>query len=262
MAYGGKRYRQRLRNPLDSIHDPPDPSPRHLPDDTKDDWDEGYDQGYDVYQKKDLAKRQAWRNVKLKWRQTGKKTWKRCSNDLCFWPSQRKLPFPQATLVALGVLVEYVYLDQRGKPRVATMDRQAPPIMWWDDERKAIYAFPKQGYPACMPAPPGIEDAIAMYERWHQRQPQCYGKDIIRPEDLLVPIPDVSIRAVGAADSVSYASDKWGEDDPDPALRRAQEYIHNHWYDVWIWQDTTRGTPNVIMIQGGELDAHEKGLIH
>ena len=61
---------------------------------------------------------------------------------------------------------------------------------------------------------------------------------------------------------MAYASDKWNDPNPDPRLLDAQQYIHNHWYDVWVWQDTDRGLPNVIMIHGGELDLHERGLIH
>ena len=160
-------------------------------------------------------------------------------------------------------MIEYVYLDPKEKPRVQTLNRQHPPLLWWDDKRKALYAFPKQEYPSCTPIPHDMGSATRGYEKWHQREPQCYGLDVIRAEDLIdLSIPDVTIRAIGAADSVSYASDKWEDDDPDPRLLQAQEYIHDHWYDVWVWTDTNRGVPNVIMIEGGELDAHEKGLIH
>lgn len=261
MAYGGRKRRQ--RNALDSIHDPPDPSPRSLPDDVRADWDDAYEEGYAVYEKKDLAKRAAWREVSLNWRQTGKKTWSRCRDGVCYWPPNQELPMPRTSLFALGVLVEYVYLDKKGKLRVSTLNRQRPPLLWWDDGRKALYAFPKQPYPtSCTPIPAGMDDAVEIYERWHQRKPQCYGIDVVRAEDLIdVPIPDVTIRAVGAADSVSYASDKWEDRDPDPRLLAAQEYIHDHWYDVWVWTDTAR-SPNVILIQGGELEVHEKGLIH
>lgn len=241
------------RNALSSIHDPPDPSPRKLPPEIRGEWGDAYRDAYDVYEKDDLASRAAWRTVKLRWKQTGKQTWGRCRDGVCYWPKAMQLPMPKADLVGLGVLVEYVYLDRRGRPRVRELKRSHPPILWWDDGRKALYAFPKQEYPACLPIPPGMAEAQKTYRRWHKRDAECFTE---------VPVPMVKVHPVGAGDSVSYASDKWEDHDTDPALREAQEYIHDHWYDVWVWQDTGRGVPNVIMIQGGELDLHEKGLIH
>lgn len=249
-----RRLKLRRSNALPSIHDPPDPSPRQLPDDARREWDQAYVEAYDVYGKKDLAQRAAWREVKLRWKQTGKKTWRRCSNGICYWPDGGVVPMPVKALIPLGVLVEYVYVDRRGDLQVKKLDRKHPPILWWDDGRKMLYAFPKQPYPTeCKPIPSSMFEAFDLFHTWHQRDPECF---------LHVPIPDVDVKAVGASDSVSYASDKWNEDDPDPALTQAQEYIHNHWYDVWIWQDTTQGTPNAILIRGGELDLHPRGLIH
>ncbi|MCH9637726.1 MAG: hypothetical protein K0U16_07265 [Gammaproteobacteria bacterium] len=243
---------RRKRNKLQSIHDPPDPSPRTLPDHLQGEWGEAYRDAYDVYGKDDLASRAAWRTVKLQWQQTGKTTWSRCKDGVCYWPKAHQLPMPKTELVGLGVLVEYVFIDRRGKPHVKELKRSHPPILWWDDERKAIYAFPKHEYPACHPIPPGMDRAEETFERWHQREADCFTE---------VKVPKVKIHAIGAGDSVSYASDKWKKEDMDPALRNAQEYIHDHWYDVWVWVDNNR-SPNVIMIEGGELDLHEKGLIH
>lgn len=246
------RKKHRRRNALNSIHDPPDPSPRVLPAQARAEWGDAYREAYEIYGKDDLAAKSAWREITLRWKQTGKKTWQRCRDGVCYWPSPMKLPMPKADLVGLGVLVEYVYLDKRGDPHVRELNRDHPPILWWDNDRKACYAFPKQSYPACQAIPPGMEEAVEVYRRWHQRDPDCFTE---------VKVPDVRITPVGAGDSMSYASDKWNDPDPDPALLEAQEYIHNHWYDVWVWLDTARA-PNVIMIQGGELDLHERGLIH
>lgn len=249
-----RRLTKRRANALRSIHDPPDPSPRQLPPDARAQWDAAYEEAYAVYGKRDLAERAAWRDVKLRWRQTGKKTWQRCKNGVCYWPEGGLLPMPKKDLISLGVLVEYVYIDKAGKLQVRTLDRNHPPILWWDDGRKMLYAFPKQPYPQeCQPIPDSMWEAFELFRVWHQRDPQC---------KLAVPIPNVRVDAVGAADSLSYASDKWNDDDPDPALRDAQEYIHNHWYDVWIWSDVSRGVPNAIVITGGELDLHPRGLIH
>ena len=251
------RRRYRRGNDLPSIHDPPDPSPRILPPEARAEWGDAYRDGHDVYDKDDLAQRAAWRTIKLRWKQTGKKTWRRCQDGVCRWPSAARTPEPEAVLVGLGVLVEYVFIDKRGRLHVRELDRGHPPILWWDDERKAIYAFPKQKYPACAPIPNALDEATEaaaeVYERWHQRDPECFTD---------VRVPDLKLHAVGAGDSISYASDKWNDPDPDPRLLEAQEYIHDHWYDVWVWQNTDRGIPSVIIIEGGELDLHEKGLIH
>jgi hypothetical protein len=246
-----KRSKRQL-NKLNSIHDPPDPSPRILPPEAQHQWAATYQDGLNTYGKDDLARRAAWREIKLRWKQSGKKTWNRCDGGVCTWPGPEVLPMPESDLVGLGVLVEYVFLDRAGKLRVMSLDRNRPPILWWDDERKAVYAFPKQDYPACRPIPADMHEAVKTYEKWHQRRPDCYD-DVV--------IPDVRIKAVGAGDSLSYASDKWNDPDPDPRLKDAQEYIHNHWYDVWVWQDNMRD-PEAIMIEGGELDLHERGLIH
>ena len=136
------------------------------------------------------------------------------------------------------------------------MDAKHPPILWWDQGRKALYAFPKQEYPSCTEQEDFVSpEAIAEYEKWHQRAPECFSE---------VSIPDVKVKPVGAADSLSYASDKWNDADPDPALKNAQQYIHTHWYDVWVWQNTPANgaVPDVILIHGGEMDLHERGLIH
>jgi len=245
---------KRRRNALPSIHDPPDPSPRTLPDAVREEWDEAYEEGLDVYGKKDLARRAAWREITLRWNQTGKQTWKRCSDGVCHWPGGGKAPMPKKPLIDLGVLVEYVFLDRRGRLQVRELDRNHPPLLWWDNGRKMLYAMPNQPYPQeCNPIPDSMWESVELYRSWHQRDPQCL---------LTVGIPDVSVKAIGAADSLSYASDKWNDADPDPAKLEAQEYIHNHWYDVWIWQDTDRTVPNIIIIHGGELDLHPRGLIH
>lgn len=255
MAYGSKKRR---KNKLKSIHDPPDPSPQRLPSDVRAHWGEAYRDAYDVYGKDDLASRAAWREVKLRWKQNGARTWQRCANGVCHWPMPMQLPMPESDLVALGVLVEYVFIDQHGKIQLVQFKRQQPPVLWWDDVRKAVYAFPRNPYPSiCRPLPSNpdakLRHAIDTYERWHQREPEC---------ETEVLVPDVTVRAVGAGDSLSYASDKWNDKNPDPRLIAAQEYIHNHWYDVWVWQDTTQGLPHAVMIEGGELDLHERGLIH
>lgn len=251
------RMLRKRRNALTSIHDPPDPSPRSLPAEAKAEWGEAYRDALDLYQKDDLAQRAAWREVKLRWQQRGKDTWQRCKNGICYWPQATTMPRPAMALAPLGVLIEYVFLDRRGRLHVNSFNRNHPPILWWDDKQKLLYAFPRQEYPMeCLPITPDLAEAAEVYERWHQRPAKC-GVNLKIPKAA-----KTKIHAIGAADSLSYASDKWNEDNPDPALKRAQEYIHNHWYDVWIWQDTDRETPNVILIEGGELDLHERGLIH
>lgn len=256
--------RRRARNPLQSIHDPPDPSVGTLPNKAKAEWEQAYEKSFRAYERppedqvpdqKGLAKRAAWRTIKLTWKQTGSDTWRRCEGGACYWPAPMDAPDPLSVLVGLGVLIEVVYIDKVGKIHTKPFDKKHPPILWWDDKLKALFAMPKAPYPKCQ-APdfsdPAIVEAANTYKRWHQRDAQCESKQAL---------PDVELRAVGAADSVSYASDKWNDRDPDPRLVNAQKYIHNHWYDVWIWMDDAK-SPNLVVIEGGELDLHERGLIH
>lgn len=248
----------RPRKRLNSIHDPPDPSPRKLPPEAQTLWDEAHAEAMRIYGKDDLAQRAAWREVKLGWKQTGRKTWQRCRDGLCKpWPLPQILPRPQEILIPLGVLIEYTYVTPRGELRVKTTRANHPPILYWDDTLKALFAYPKLPYPSqCKPIPKGTRDgdrAVALYRKWHQRDPQCF--------DDSVTITPVTLKAVGAGDTVSYRSDKWHEAEEDPRVLNAQEYIHNHWYDVFMWVDDERN-PSAIMIEGGELDMHARGIIH
>lgn len=246
------------------IHDPPEPSKNVLPPEARARWEQAYAGSMEAYNRPDVAEATAWRTVRLSWKKVGR-TWVRCANDRCTrWPAARKLPFPKSELVGLGVLIEYGLVDPQGTLHVVTFDRGEPPLLWWDDVGKRLYAFPGQNYPGCDIIPANAEQAVRLYQKWAKgRKPRCRSQ---------VEVPDVKVHAVGVADTVSYRSDKYDGDSQlrvielrgvpvqDPTMPEAQEYIHKHWHDVWTWQDS--GDPEAIMIEGGALDVHSKGIIH
>ncbi len=235
------------------IHDPPHPSVRTLPEDARALYEQSFDEAMDVYHDKETAEATAWRTVRLKFRKA-KRQWKRCSGRDCGWAAPMVLPPPKVDLVGLGVLVEYTFVDRNGELQRRNF-RGHEPILWWDDKRKALYAFPRTSYTACLVRAKISRSALETYERWHQRQTECATE---------VSVPDVRVKPVGVADTVSYRSDKWHERSDDPRVRGAQEYIHHHWHDVWTFQDRddARQRPEAIFIAGGALDLHERGLIH
>lgn len=245
----------RMSNPGMGIYDPPEPSTSVLPPDAKQVWDAAYEQAMKSYGDAGIAESTAWRKVKLSWKPTAANQWEQCTGGMCRpWPAPQKLPAPASDLIGLGVLVEYGYIDRKGTLIVWGMDQQMPPILWWDDKRKALYAFPGTPYPPCMLLNPQRDsNAAKLYETWTKRKPEC------GLTELTIPLPKMT--CVGASDTVSYRSDKWKAKHDDPRVVGAQEYIHKHWHEVWTWIDNVKN-PKAIMIQGGELDMHAKGIIH
>lgn len=238
------------------IHDPPDPSPRVLPQDARDEWEEAFEGALSAYNDPETAKATAWRTVEMSWAETSRGRWNRCSNGTCqIWPRDRVLPKP-GDLVLLGVLVEYSWVDFDGELQVRAFKKD-PPELFWDETNKFMLSFPNLPYTSCQPIDSRVRQAhrkaIETYQKWHARESHC--NDEIR-------IPAVTIRAMGPSDTVSYRSDKWHDANPDPTVEGSQEYIHKHWKDVWTWQDTDNGRPNAILVHGGALDLHERGLIH
>lgn len=248
------RSRAQRRRPNLGIYDPPEPNVRVLPETAREQWDAAYQQALEIYGDKGVAETTAWRNVRMNWRPGAGRLWEACANGRCVpWPRSMMLPQPQTDLVGLGVLVEYGFVDRRGDLQLRITDRNHPPILWWDDEQKILYAFPGTNYPGCMlMAPDDVKRGREIYKKWTKRQADCASE---------IEIPIVRMTCSGAADTVSYRSDKWKKKMVDPRVVGAQEYIHKHWHDVWLWQDDD-GDPSAIMIQGGALDVHEKGIIH
>jgi len=235
------------------IYDPPLPSPRRLPDDAREVYDKAYADAMRQYGDDETASATAWRTVRMAWKKQGKRNWNRCANGSCGWPSSMQLPQP-GDLVALGVLVEYAFVDKAGELQVRRFAGDEP-TLYWDEVNKAMYAFPTAPYQACSLNAKPTKNAIDTYERWHQREPSCFDE---------IEIPAANVTCVGPSDTVSYRSDKWHDKNPDPRVRGAQEYIHHHYTDVWTYQDQDdpNHRPDVIFVTGGHLDLHERGLIH
>ena len=246
------------RTPNLGIHDPPEPSPDTLSGEARAEWDRAYQQAHQKYNDAGIASSTAWRTVRMGWEESSDRMWQACDNGMCVpWPRPQMLPQPATDLVGLGVLIEYGYVDRDGDLRINQPDREHPPILWWDDVRKMLYAFPGSPYPGCMLEStsllnPQETEGAEVYKKWTKRNPQCTDR---------IMIPIVQMRCVGVADTVSYRSDKWKKKSDDPRVIGSQEYIHKHWRDVWVWQDRVND-PRAIIIQGGALDLHPKGLIH
>lgn len=234
------------------IYDPPLPSPRHLENDARALYDEAYADAFKQYHDDETATATAWRTVRMKWKKQGKRSWQRCANGSCGWPPDMVVPEP-GDLTALGVLIEYAFIDKQGELQVRRFQPDEP-TLYWDEKNKAMYAFPTQRYQTCSQRQSN-SGARETYERWHQRQATCFDD---------IEIPAVTMRCLGPSDTVSYRSDKWHDKVEDPRVRGAQEYIHHHFTDVWTYQDIDdpRRRPNVIFVTGGHLDLHERGLIH
>jgi len=250
------------------VHDPPEPDIRVLPADAQARWHEVYADAMEAYGRKDVAEATAWRTVRLSWRPGNGRTWMRCTNNRCVaWPRARMLPKPRSKLVGLGVLIEYGYVDADGALQVVKANPASPPMLYWDNVAKRLYSFPYAGYGTCdvIPPTPDMQEAVKTYKKWAKgRAPQCAST---------VRAPKTEIFAAGVADTVSYRSDKYdgkselriielrGVPTQDPRMPDAQEYIHKHWHDVWTWVDD-EDDPYAIMIEGGALDVHAKGIIH
>jgi len=251
------------------IHDPPEPDPSVLPADARARWEEVYADSFEAYGRKDVARATAWRTVRMSWRPGGKGPWMRCTNDRCqVWPRPRRVPRPKSTLAGHGVLIEYGYVDADGQLQVRGVDQERPPVLYWDKVGKRFYVFPYASYGSCDPideSTPQMKAGVQAYRTFHKgRKPQCSAK---------IQAPDVDIFAVGVSDTVSYRSDKFdgrselqivelrGVPMQDPRAPSATPYIHKHWRDVWTWMDD-ENDPYVIVIEGGALDVHSKGIIH
>ncbi len=235
------------------IHDPPHPSTRVLPDEARALYEGAYEKALTNYGDKETARATAWRTVRMRFRKAGRQ-WDRCSGRDCGWPAAMMLPLPKTELVGLGVLVEYGFVDRAGELQIRNF-RGHEPILWWDDKRKALYAFPTTSYTSCLTRADVKRETTDTYHRWHQREAECVTE---------VEVPEIRVQAVGASDTISYRSDKWHDRNPDPRVRGAQEYIHHHWHEVWTFQDRddARKRPEAIFIAGGALALHERGLIH
>lgn len=256
------------------VYDPPEPSLKVLPQDARARWQDVYDTAMYRYNRAEIAEATAWRTVRMSWKPNGKGSWVRCANNRCqVWPGPRMVPQPdfkvdgKPALAGLGVLIEYGYIDPDGVLQIVPSDREHPPVLYWDDVGKRLYAFTNIDYAGCdlIPDTEDWERAGNVIRRWRKGQdPQCASSIVV---------PRKRIFAVGVADTVSYRSSKFdgkselkvidlrGKPRQDPREPESQEYIHKHWNDVWTWQDD-EAAPSIIVIEGGALDVHSKGIIH
>lgn len=254
LYYPDPRYVQlRLRN--DDVHEPPNPSPSVLPPQPKALWDHVENQSWDIYgehaEQHKIPEKTAWKAVRMFYEDAGGQWVPKAEPDY-------ELPYilPDPGDVAwLGKLIEYVWIDGQGGVYKRTFS-EYPPDLWWNDVQKTLYSFPTAHVPEhCLPIPQDLKDTAHMFKRWAQRDAECSKE---------VTIPMVRLYPRGAADSVSYRSDKWNDKNPDIQLKGSNEYIHMHGDKVWVWEDCPEicDMPNAVMFRGGRLDVEERGIIH
>lgn len=252
----------------DSIHDPPEPSPSALGSgETRALWDSVNEQALDYYGETDFAERTAWRVVRLHYTNDGH-TMRLRRNPLTQPPLV--MPHPGNTTI-IGKALEYVWVTPSGDMQIRNFPDDNPPDIMWSPSLKALMIFPHQHLDeVCVPlqnprrtsreamrnfvdAPSRTDPAVVMFKRWSEREAKC-----AKPFE----VPEVTVKSMGPADTVVYRSDKWHDENTRRALEGSQDYIHTFGPDTpWIWQDNDKD-PTAIMIRGGKLDAHERGIIH
>lgn len=237
-----------------SIYEPPPASPKKLDPQHRAIWDRAYTESLEGYAEtgdeipnaETVAARTGWRALMAMQAQP---------------LNPRRVP-TEANVIVLGRLIEYGYIDPKGRLQIRNLPEPAPELLW-DHERKLLYCFPDVHPQRCERIPPAMREQAALYHRWAQRDPQCYTN---------IDVPPYTVYPAGLADTVTYRSDKWHGASRDPVMRDAMLYIHDLGPNVWCWLDednvSTKGfgqltsRSKAIVIGGGDLDMHEKGLIH
>lgn len=258
-TYGTLRIRQPMPHPISvrrranffdsGLYEPKPENPNRLPRAERARWDNAYDRALDLYSNvgdeipnlDEVARRSAWRSLDV---------------VRVRWPNPRMLPDAGPT-IGLGKMIEYAYVDEHGALQIRTFDQEEdPPDAYWDHENKRIYCFPYLHQTECERIPPELQYVADIFRTWSKHEPKCY----FRTE-----IPDVMMYPMGMADSITYRSDKFDKNrDGTMGLVKSTTYIHDHGPKVWTWQDEDEDNryPQAILICGGKLDMHKKGLIH
>lgn len=255
LFYPDERY-VRLRLSNESVHEPKNSSPEVLPADARAFWDDIERQSREIYgqhaDEHNIPEKTAWKAVRMHWMDDG-------GHWVPRHESEYELPFilPNVGDVAhLGKLIEYAWITPEGEVVKRTFSGDDPPDLWWNAEQKTLYSFPNIVVPDyCLIIPEDMEDTAHMFKVWSQRDARCQKN---------MEITTVRMYPRGVADSGSYRSDKWHDENPEEGLTGSPEYIHLHGAGVWVWEDTQdlTTTPTAIMIRGGRLDVEERGIIH
>lgn len=254
LYYPDPRFvKMRIRN--DSAHEPSNPSPQVLQGAARQLWQNVEGQAFGIYGEHagphEIPEKTAWKAVRMQFQKNGNSWVKRkhVEQEIPYI-----LPNPGDT-AWLGKFIEYAWITPKGEVYKRTFNEN-PPDLWWNKDQKTLYSFPTAVVPdQCLVITPDLNDTAEMFKTWSQRNAKCANK---------IDVPMARMYPRGATDSVSYRSDKWHDENPDPRLEGSGEYIHMHGDGVWVWEDTEdlRDTPNAIMIRGGRLDVEERGIIH
>jgi hypothetical protein len=197
------------------------------------------------------ARNAGWRAVKLYISQPGVVGWYRNGYKVG-WKHSEVVPDP-GTLPVIGKLMEVTYLTKAGGFAVLSYREPRLPDVMWDDKKKRLLCYTnlpqnvvRDKYVA------GEDEAVKVYKRWHKRPP---GSQEIHA------VPTYRVGVIGSVDCVTYRSDKWDKPNLNPELQGSPEYLHQD--DIGVFVEVDRlPNPNLIVIQGGRLDALTEGLIH
>ena len=232
------------------IHLPEDPSPKTLSGDARKLWDAAYKNANTYYQDPKIAKKTAWKTVRLFFVKNGRR-WDKAAALPPVGQGPVTFMGNPGDVVDLGVILEYTFIDGNADLQIFRFDNSAPPSLFWSPSTRSCYVFPNAEAAACKKPDPWSSSAVE-FKRWAQRDAQC---------ERVFDVPDADVQLVGNMDTLIYRSDKWHDKNPDPAVSGSQEYIHQLGDGVGLWQ-SPGNPPDAIVMTGGCLDMEERGLIH
>lgn len=201
------------------------------------------------------ARNIGWRAVRLYLTQPGVVGWYHNGYKVG-WGHSEAIADP-GTLPVLGKLMEITFLTREGGFGVIAFREPNLPDLAWDKKNKRLLCYPKlpRNVMRDKDIPRYEQEAAKMFETWHSRPPG-YG-EIYNPGTIRV-------QTIGAVDCVTYRSDKWNKANPNTELRGSAEYLHQDDLGIFVEVSNPRqpAQSDLIVVQGGKLDALAAGLIH
>ena len=152
---------------------------------------------------------------------------------------------PPKDTAPLGLLLELEHRLPDGQVVRHSWETRDAPLLFWQEQQQAIYAFAKLKLPPSSQhsagnLPPGAADA---FHRWHGERKRATKK-------FNVKVPAIEMRRAGEGLSILYRSDKFGP---------VTNYIHP--FDEGVEVDLSPGRPPAVFyIRGANLRLTPRGL--